>query len=441
MDRANKLCEPTRFPSRMICPRAKRVSREKGIWACLRFILRALVPSLLVIALAACLPASAQQVPPTFFGLNDLYAGQNASLASPWPAVPFGALRLWDSGTDWKLIETARGVYNWSTLDNWIYLAQSQSVPVEFTFGRTPSWAASKETLPPANMQDWDNFVQAVVTRYKGRIESYETWNEVNSTSFYTGTMAQLVTMQQHAYAIIKSIDPAAIVLSPSFAGGGMNYMKQFLAAGGAPYFDVLAIHPYPWPQKNPTPEASIAGWISTYRSYLTQYGAGGRPIWDTEYSWGLNSDLPNADNQAAFLARSYLLQWSSQVSRLYWYAYDNSSWGTLRLANSGNPGKLTKAAQAYQAVYSWIVGATLAAPCSEASGGTWSCAFSRPGGYQALVVWNPTRSVSFGAPREFESYRTLYGLQGAISGPLAIGPEPLLLETANPTVASTTSH
>jgi hypothetical protein len=404
-------------------------------------VLRALAFGLLALPLAAGLPASAQQVPPTFFGLNDLYAGQRASLASPWPAVPFGALRLWDSGTDWKLIETSRGVYDWSTLDNWIDLAQSQSVPVEFAFGRTPSWAASKETLPPANIEDWDNFVQAVVTRYKGRIESYETWNEVNSTSFYTGAMAQLVTMQQHAYTIIKASDPAAIVLSPSFAGGGMDYMKQFLAAGGAPYFDVLAIHPYPWPQKHPTPEASIAGWIKTYRSYLTQYGAGGRPIWDTEYSWGLNSDLPNAGDQAAFLARSYLLQWSSQVSRLYWYAYDNNSWGTLWLANSGNPGKLTKAAYAYQAVYSWIVGATLTGPCSEASNGTWNCAFTRPGGYQALAVWNPTRSVQFGAPRQLQNYRTLDGQRGAFSGALTIGPTPLLLESATPAVASAASR
>jgi hypothetical protein len=371
--------------------------------------------------------------PDIFFGLNDMFAGQLVTWATPWPSIPFGALRLWDGGTDWKQVEPSRRVYDWGTMDNWIQMAQSHGARVEFTFGRTPSWAAAAETLPPANMQDWDNFVTAVATRYKGKIEAYEVWNEVNSTAFYTGTTAQLVTMQQHAYNIIKSIDPSAIVLSPSFAGGGMGNLNSFLAGGAANYIDGVAVHLYPWPQQNPTPEVSISGWIATYRSYMTQNGVGNKPLWNTEYGWGLNTSLPNADDQAAFLARSYLLFWSEGIPRTYWYAYDNDGWGTLWDPHSGNPGTLTAAGKVYNTIHSWIAGSTMTQPCAADSKGTWSCGFSRSGGTQDLVMWNPSQSLSVSPPSNLLNFCTLDGAQGAISGAITVGSRPLLLESAAP--------
>src|SRR3982750_4557233 len=44
----------------------------------------------------------------------DLHLG---SSTLPWPTVPFGGLRLWDTSTGWAQINTSEGVYDWSTLD------------------------------------------------------------------------------------------------------------------------------------------------------------------------------------------------------------------------------------------------------------------------------------------------------------------------------------
>ena len=373
-----------------------------------------------------------QQIPPEYLALNDLYAGQVVSWATPWPWVPFGALRLWDSGTDWNLIETSRGVYNWSNLDNWVQMAQSHGAKVEFTFGRTPSWASSAITLPPSNMQDWDDFVTAVATRYKGRIEAYEVWNEVNSSAFYTGSTAALVTMQQHAYKIIKSIDPTAFVLSPSFAGGGMGDLNNFLAAGAAPYMDGVAVHLYPYPVANPGAEVNVPSWIDGYRSYMNQYGLNNKPLWNTEFGWGLNSNLSNADDQDAFLARSYLLYWSKGVARSYWYAYDNDSWGTLRLPNSGTPGTITAAGYAYKTLYSWMVGQTMSKPCAQDSNSVWACQLSKPDGSTELVAWNPNGSSSYAAG-SYTQYQDLSGTVTAITGgAVTVGKKPIMLQNSS---------
>jgi putative peptidoglycan lipid II flippase len=40
----------------------------------------------------------------------------------------------------------------------------------------------------PKDLAAWDEWVKAVVTRYKGRITSYQIWNEANLENFYNGT-------------------------------------------------------------------------------------------------------------------------------------------------------------------------------------------------------------------------------------------------------------
>jgi len=59
------------------------------------------------------------------------------------------------------------------------------------------------------------HWVTTVVTRNAGRVKYWEIWNEPDSSDFFTGNINQLVTYAQHAYTIIKSIDPSAKVISP----------------------------------------------------------------------------------------------------------------------------------------------------------------------------------------------------------------------------------
>jgi hypothetical protein len=353
---------------------------------------------------------------------------------SDWPQDSIGAL---GKGTlvNWSYSEPQRGVFNWANLDAWVETAENHGVDFFFSNNLVPPWAAADQTTcgptysgsnvigctsTVANIQDWDDFVTALATRYKGKM-IYELWNEPNATSF-TGTIADMVTLTTHEYNIIRSIDPGALILAPSPTWGTVSpstYMDQYFGAGGPTGVDVITFHAY-WP----TPEG-IINVINNIQAVMAKYGLSSKPLWDTEGSWNLSL---TTDQQIGFVARYYLSQWSMGVSRFYWYAWDDPDWGTLwDPTNGSNP-----AAIAYQQVYNWMVGAKLSAPCA-ANGTVWTCGLSRPNGAQALAVWNTAAPSSFSAPAQYTRYQDLVGATHSVSGPATIGPQPVLFTSGLP--------
>jgi len=355
-------------------------------------------------------------VPARYFGIHMW----SQSLPS-WPNIGFRTQRLWDAQVAWNSIETSRGSFNWSKLDTWINLAQQHNVELLYTFGKTPSWANStgNSTKPPDNMKDWDDFVRAIVTHAAGRIKVWEVWNEPNATNFWTGSNAQLVTMAQHAYNIIKSVDPNAIVLTPAPQGSSAyQWMDGYFAAGGAPYADAVSFHGY----INPTNvEANLNTLISNMRNVMGKYGQQQKPLWNTEASWGQNSNYPDYTLEATVTARMYLLQYP-RVARFYWYGWDMQTWGTLWWWTGG----IRPAGVAYGQVHNWMAGNTMT-PCS-ASGSVWTCKITRPDGSTGLVVWNASGSSSFAT-----SYIHKHTISGAVStvsgGSVTITNSPVLLD------------
>jgi hypothetical protein len=64
-------------------------------------------------------------------------------------------------------------------------------------------------------------------------------------------------------------------------------------------------------------------------------------------------------------------------------------------------------------------------------SSGTWSCALSRPGGYQALVLWNSGKTVSYQVPGQYTDLSDLMGnVRPLPGGNLEVGGSPVLVET-----------
>jgi hypothetical protein len=281
-----------------------------------------------------------------------------------------------------------------------------------------------------AKMQDWDNFVTALVTRYKGRIGIYELWNEPQN--FFTGTYAQLVALTQQEYEIIRSIDPAATILSPSIVSYGDAYLDSYFSAGGTTAIDGVAMHSYPNPN-NDIAETVTLSMTTNIKTLMIKHRISEKPLWDTEGSWGNTSSgaITNPDLQAAFVARAYLLHWSMGISRYYWYAWDNATWGALWSSTSGP----SEAAIAYEQVYRWMVGATMAHACSftgaDGYHAVYSCDLTRNGGYQARAVWNTEGNSTYTAPSQFTQYRDLAGDAHPIPShhEVPIGLKPILLE------------
>lgn len=363
-------------------------------------------------------------IPRTYFGLH-------VNQISNEPNVPFGTLRLWDDGTNWKRINEARGQYDFRLLDKWIEFARRHHAEIIYSCGHTPDWAAAGGTDidPPRDMRFWDDFISAIARHARGRIKYWEMWNEPNAPNFWRGSIPELVTMTRHARQIILAVDPSAKILSPAPAGGNgevseaPEWLDRFFEAGGGDSIDIVAFHGY-LPGK---PPETILATLRAIHHVMNAHHVTVSEIWDTESSWGRMEHLPDLERQANFVARHYLLHWSGGAARNCFYGWDSGEWGGLMERDTGRE---RPAARAYAEIYKWIVGATMTKPCEPEGGGTWSCSFTRPGGYQALAVWHTAGKTSYavGAP-----YTQVRDLQDRITpvqgGPVEIGPRPVLIE------------
>lgn len=419
------------------------------------------------------------------------------SLPGTSDTVQFGGLRLWDSGTGWAEMNTAAGTCDFSHMDDWVSEAQSNNADILYNLGRTPNWASSDpsdsscayaddvggngQCWPPTDLNSdgsgadsiWIGWVTSVVSRYKGQIKYYEIWNEWNISLFWKGTPQQLVRMTQDARCVIEGppaaggscnsdstfpngtgLDPNARIITPSPVGSQSNLnaaetnMATYLGAqaggmGPASFVDVIGFHCYVSTQTvgdYPIPEQVLTV-IDDLNSILPNFPVQGDPVFCTEGGYGqVNLEgFTDPDLQAGFLARFYLLQASTNVSRVYWYAWDQTSTDTGALWSSTTGP--TEAATAYAEVYRWITGATPSA-CTQ-NGNVWSCVLTRSGGYQALAVWDgdtgsscytsgaPT-CTTFSIPGQYTLYRDLSGNETAVPGAtIGISAKPILLETS----------
>ena len=425
---------------------------------------------LLVVILGVPLAAQTQ-VPRKYFGMQ-MHSG--VITRQPWPVVSFGTMRLWDAGVQWHDINTAPGVYDWTKLDLWLADAKAHDADVLYAFARTPQWASSNPydpscgegpglCDPPNDLnadgtgsdQHWQDFVTAIVTHSKNssnaHIQYWELWNEAYNPLSWSGTIPQMIRMSRDATRIIKSIDPTAVILSPSVdieGSKGRNWLTSYLAAGGGQYFDRVAFHGYV--QKAgmgyPVPE-NILDYISMTRTILNAYGQGGKGLWDTEASWGKPSlsDFTDLDLQAAFLARFYFVHRAAGVRRFLWYQWNQNTTGagTLWIPDPNvpsAPGTVLKPGVAYAQVYDWMVGANLNG-CSS-SGTIWTCQLSRSGGYVAEAIWDTSQTcangscttVGYTVDPQYVRYRALDGSITSITGFMVpVGTKPILLENGSP--------
>lgn len=388
-------------------------------------------------------------VPTTLFGMHI----HHAATYSPWPTVPFSAWRLWDAGVDWASLEPQKGKWDFVKLDKSVALAEQHHVDILLTLAFTPSWASARPkdkgygppgvSAEPKDIADWQNCLRTVATKYKGRIHEYEIWNEPNSKGFYTGSIPELVQLARVAYTTLKQVDPTIVVSSPPGAGGSsLGWLDQYLKAGGGKYADVIGYHFY----VNPGPPEGLVSLIEQVKQIMRNNGVGNKPLWDTETGWaiqntagsveaapgsGFNSIVLSQDQASAYVARAYVLEWASGVSRLYWYAWDN---GVMGLVDRDL--KTPKApAIAYAEVESWLVGAQMTS-CGSDPEEIWTCTITRAGGYRGWIVWNPHGPAAFTVPPQWraKAIRDLTGKSRPMGAARSIEVEesPLLLETSN---------
>ncbi len=283
------------------------------------------------------------------------------------PSFRIGAVRLWDSGTQWANIEPDRGEFDWTVLDREVAGAQNAGLPVLFTLGGTPRWASpagrvgpysnGSRTTPPDDLADWDALVAALVGRYHGRIEAYELWVLANDSHFYTGSVETLVEMTRRASEIIRAADPKATVVCPGMGNlwtdGGRQVLQRFAELGGYNYCNVAGIKLYQRGASDP-PETML-DLVTTIDRVFHEAGIHPR-LWNT----GTTYLIPLQKSLTETQARNYAVRFflvgvyarSVNLERMYFYNWGGTNIPIVLQAVGGAP---TRAALAVEQLQRWL--------------------------------------------------------------------------------------
>jgi len=323
--------------------------------------------------------------------------------------IGYGAIRLWDTGTDWSSVNPQPQSWRFGRVEAYLAASEKAHLKILWTIGNTPRWASARPNevcaygfgcaAEPAIIENWRRYVRTLAYRFRGRIECYEPWNEVSfptdpifrspgaggdSGQFFSGSIDAMVSLARVAYEEIKRVDPQACVLSPSFHSSGhwAEKFDLFLAAGGGRYLDVVSQHFY----FGEEPE-QVVPVIRAMRQVMSKHGLGQTPIWNTEVGVPFVANasrwpgLSLEDAVYSLTLRSYLLNASEGVSRVYWYAWDNRNLGFSEPGASRDFGSAAASAAAR------VLDGVEAVNC-RAQGSVWQCQLTA-GSRLFNVVWS----------------------------------------------------
>jgi hypothetical protein len=200
----------------------------------------------------------------------------------------------------------------WEKYDHIVSLAEKYGLELIVRLDNPPAWSraagdAAGSLAPPDNFEDFGDFVETVVRRYKGRVHYYQIWNEPNIYPEWGERPVDpkgYVELLKIAYTRAKAVDPDVVIICGAMAStieldyrnlNDFAFLQQMYDAGAAPYFDVLAMQGYGlW--SGPTDRRLQPRVINFsrplyIRDIMVKNGDAHKPIWISEMNWNAAPD------------------------------------------------------------------------------------------------------------------------------------------------------
>jgi hypothetical protein len=203
----------------------------------------------------------------------------------------------------------------WEKYDQIVDLADAQGLELIVRLSNPPEWsrAAGEEAgtfAPPDDLQDWADFVTAVVSRYQGRIRYYQLWNEPNihpEWGVYPINPEAYVELLRVGAEAARAADPDVVIIAGALAAtinlqpaaappanslSDLIFLQRMYDAGAAPYFDIMAVQGYGlWSGPTDTrmhPRVLNISHHLFIRDLMVHNGDGHKPIWISEMNWNV---------------------------------------------------------------------------------------------------------------------------------------------------------
>ena len=199
----------------------------------------------------------------------------------------------------------------WDKYDQIVTLSEQYELNIIARLEAPPRWSRHDGDTrgafgPPDQLTDYSDYVNTVVTRYKGRIQFYQIWNEPNIYPEWGNQKvdpAEYTELLCMAYQAVKNADPDAVVISGAMAptvemgtwntgyqGNNMMdviFLQRMYDAGAAECFDIMAVNDYmlwsgPTDRRMRVTQVNYSRplWV---RDVMVANGDAGKAIWISE--------------------------------------------------------------------------------------------------------------------------------------------------------------
>lgn len=277
-----------------------------------------------------------------------------ASTGARWLRVSLG----------WGHIERSPGVYDWASADRLVLGARARGLSVVAVVTTAPGWDSApgchQFECAPDDPVPYARFVRVAAQRYAPLgVRDWEIWNEPNHVMFW-GPRPDPVAytdLLRRASLALYSVDPGLTVisggLSPAPDDGReispLTFLRRVYELGGGPFLDAVAHHPYQYPNRPSSREATNA-FLQTVRLHdlMAGFGDGAKQIWGTEVGAPTRGrDSVSEADQAEWVREYYDIwnSWSFTGPLLWFTARDKGrandledSYGLVRSSRAPKP-------------------------------------------------------------------------------------------------------
>jgi hypothetical protein len=208
-----------------------------------------------------------------------------------------------------QFVDPKFGDSTWAKFDDIVDRANALGIKVVLRLDTSPRWALPPDAVdglgPPLRYEDYWDFVQQTVERYRGRVQAYQIWNEPNLTSEWGRQRPDppaYTRLLRGAAERIRAADPQARVLMAALAPtltenddaqNELLFLQQLYDAGARGAFDVLAVQAYglrggPDDPRIDRSDVTFSRPILV-REVMVRNGDAAIPVWATEVGWNVN--------------------------------------------------------------------------------------------------------------------------------------------------------
>lgn len=286
----------------------------------------------------------------------------------------------------WEDIEPAPGKINLYRADQILGEIEKRHLKLVVRLSDVPDWAHPSVTgkkgvdfidapPDPAYMDAWANYCGAIASRYPGRIDAYQIWNEPNLAREWGNRppdARQYTELLRRCSDAIRAADPQAIIISSGLSPTGDccdiarpddQYLQELYDAGFQRYIDVVGMHAPGYTAPSVSPDEAEANGsqrfftfrrVEDLRRIMIKNGDAARQAAVLEVGWTTDTEGHNPDyswfavdeqTQARYLVEAYQYAadhwrpWVGLMSAIYlappnWTENDEEYWWSIMLPN-----------------------------------------------------------------------------------------------------------